>query len=158
MPIDQSIQFVRSVQVPTPAVGQEWSIACPGEAIWRVLMLRFRFVTSAVVDNRIVSLRVDDTTDAFLQLPSSNVETANSDQQYSSFPGAQAASLVATAWILPMPTDGIVLLPGFRLRSETRLIDVGDQYSAIRMLVEQYPTGPQKRATPTVPSFVTDKA
>lgn len=158
MPLGQDTQFLRVVTVAVPTAGADFVATCPGEAIWRVLGGRFVFTTSAAVANRLVSLILDDQTDSLLQTPAGAVQAAGAAQPYSLFPGSPSASLAGAPWLLPTPTDGLVMLPGHRLRSSTALIDVGDQYSAIKLYVEQYPTGPARRVTPSVTSYATDKA
>lgn len=151
--IDQNLQYLRVISVVQPAVGTEWVQAAPGQGFWRVLGLRFVLITDANVANRAVSLILDDQTDSLIQIPAGAVQINGVTQPYSLFPGSPSAALAGAPWLLPSPTDGLVLMPGFRLRSSTAAIQVGDQYSAIRLYVEELPVGPDRRVIPTVPTI-----
>lgn len=155
--IDQDLQYLRVVPVAPPAPGQEWSIAAPGQGYWRILAARWVLVTDANVANRHVSLLLDDQTDVLAGLPAGAVQAAGLTQSYSLFPGSPPGALAGAPWLLPAPTDGLVLMPGFRVRSSTVAIQVGDQYSAIRLYVEELPTGPRRRVIPTVPTVTTER-
>jgi hypothetical protein len=156
--ISQDVQYIRVVQVPTPAVGTDWSVAAPGQGLWRLLAFRYVFTTDANVANRLPSLIVDDGTSALLQVSAPAVQAAGIAQSYSGFPGSGGAALAGAPWLVPCPSDGILLLPGFRLRSSTTAIQVGDQFSAIALYIEELPTGPAVRVTPTVATITTEKA
>lgn len=152
------VQYYKAIAVPQPAAGAEWTMAAPGHATWRIVGLRYTLVTDANVANRVSTLIVDDQTDSLLQIPAGAVQAAGATQIYAGYAGSPSASLATAPWLLPCPSDGLVLLPGFRLRSSTVAIQVGDQYGAIRLYVEEYPNGPDTRRLPTVDSFVTGRA
>jgi len=158
VPIRLDAPEIEVVQIPAPGAGVEWSFVCPGDGARRIVGGAWTLTTSAVVDNRIATLTVDDQTNDLMRLVGNNVQVAATTQQNSFYCGSIAAFISGTAWTLPFPTDGVLLLPGWRLRSVTRLFDVGDAHSNIALYVVRYPNGPTNRVLPDVPTFLTDKA
>jgi hypothetical protein len=143
----------RVVAVNQPAAGAELSLTAQGLGAWQVLGLLFTFTASAVVANRQISLALDDGTTTIWRATTANVQAAASANTYQLYPQAIATALVAGLVNLAMPPEGLLLRRGWRLRTTTALIDVGDQYSAVSMWVQELPDGPDFVVDPTMPSY-----
>lgn len=133
-----------------PAAGAEFSIVAPGGSIWRIMSMAFTLTASAVVANRRITLLADDQTDVwFAQIASADL-VASSATRVGAFTGAAAGGVAGSVLNLPLPQDGLILMPGYRLRSSTSGIDVADQYSAIRFWAIEYPMGPNLEWLPSI--------
>lgn len=150
MPTKGPGPFLQVAQVAAPAAGAEFTLRAPGQGIWRVMSLAFTFVTSAVVANRRVSLLADDQTDVWFAAVSTVDLTATSTTRLSAYQGAAATGVAGSIVTVALPQDGLLLMPGYRLRSSTAGIDAGDQYSAIRAELIEYPEGPDLEWLPSV--------
>lgn len=147
------VAFPKQVRVDNPAAGADWRYTCPGQGIQRVVAMRAVLTTSAAVANRAVALVLSDGTDDFATIPSGAAIAASQTGVVSSIPGAPTVGAANGPLLLSAPTDGFLLLPGWSLRTATALIDVADQWSAVRLWVVEYPTGPTTRQTPDVPTI-----
>lgn len=147
------VAYLKQVTVTAPAAGADWRHTCPGQGIHRVVAMRAVLTTSAAVANRAVALVLSDGTDDFATIPAGAAIAASQTGVVATIPGAPAVGAANGPLLLPSPTDGFLLLPGWSLRTATGLIDVGDQWSAIRLWVVEYPTGPTTRQTPDVPTI-----
>lgn len=145
------VSFLQVASRPAPSAGAEFTLSAPGQGLWRVMSLAFTLTTSAVVANRRVALLADDATDVWFAAESTVDVAASLTTRFGAYPGAAAAGLAASVVNIPLPHGGLILQPGHRVRSSTTLIDAGDQYSAIRALVQEYPYGPEFEWLPTVP-------
>lgn len=151
MPTKNAYSFVQVVAVATPAAGAEFTLKAPGHGLWRVMSIAFTLVTSAIVANRRPALLADDGTDVFFASLSGVDLAATLTTRLAAFHGATAGGVAGSVVNFPLPGDGLILLPGYRLRSSTTAIDATDQYSAIRAVVHEYPYGPDFEWLPTVP-------
>lgn len=127
----------RVVQVPEPAAGADWTVTVPGGMQWYILSGTATLTTSATVDNRqpVITETVDGVT---------------------IWPGLQSLSFGAsTTKVIPVLLDGgfvsgaategdiflaapsNLLPPGTVIASDTALLQVGDQWSAISLWVEE---------------------
>lgn len=147
-------EFYKVQLVTTPAAGSEFSLTARGRGVWRVLSLAFTFTASAAVANRRVQLRADDGTTVWFAAPASLDIVAAGSAVFSAYGGAAGVGLTGASATIALPADGLLLLPGHRLRSATLNIDVGDTYTNIAALVEEFPTGPDFERLPTVDSLV----
>ncbi len=147
------VPFLKIVTLANPAAGADWRHTCPGNAIHRVVAARALLTASAAVANRLPSLVLSDGSDDFAASPVTTAVTAGLAVPISTFPGAPAGGALLTALTVASPTDGWQLLPGWSLRVATVALDVADQWSAIRLWVVEYSTGPNQRRTPDVPTF-----
>lgn len=136
------VPYYQLVRVPDPAPGAEWSIKAPGGEFWLVHHLHFRLVTSAAVANRVAHVIADDQTDAYMRVPTNTIVAASGSARYSGFPAAPQSTAIGGEVLFPLPDTGLRLPPGYRLRSITDAIDVADQYTEVRALVQVFPQGP----------------
>ncbi len=147
------VPYLRQVTVTNPAAGVDWRHTCPGQGIQRIVALRALFTASAAAANRIPAFVLSDGADDFATSPLLTAITANLATVISTWPGAGAIGPAAGPQTFGSPHDGWMLLPGWSLRPVTAAIDVADQWSAIRLWVVEYPTGPDVRVTPDVAMF-----
>lgn len=147
------VPYIKAVQVTQPAAGAEFSLTAPGQGLWRIVSLRAQFVASAAVATRIPSLILGTSDGGVAEFGSTGTITAGQTHRYSSFSGSPNMAGAGNLHLWAFPTDGALLLPGWTLTSSTEAIDVGDQWSIVRALVVEYPTGPALRLTPDVPYF-----
>lgn len=150
----QDVPYVKAVNVATPGAGAEFSLSGPGQGLWRVLSLRARLVASAAVATRVPTLLVGTSDGTVAQLVGTGSVAAGATADWSGFCGSVNVAGATAVHQWQFPTDGVLLLPGFTLSSLTAAIDVADQYSLVRALVVEYPTGPQWRLTPDVSAFI----
>jgi hypothetical protein len=140
--------LLRLITVPTPAAGAEFVVKAPGEGLWRMISIAAIFTASAAVANRRPSLLADDQTDVYWAAESTVDIAAAAAVRVCAYTGAVGAGLTGVLTNLPLPTEGLILQPGYRLRSSTALIDVADQWSAVRAQVMEYPNGPDYETLP----------
>lgn len=129
----------RTIRLATRAAGLEWELKAPGSAYWRVISVTARLVTSAVVANRQVSLIGDDQTNTFFTQGFSSAQAASLTVDYCAHTGGSSI-LAGTTATAPLPHAGLLLIPGYRLRSSTALLDAGDQWSLVTALVDEIPS------------------
>lgn len=150
MGVKQNVPYLRQVLVATPAAGAEWVITGPGQGLWRVVSVAFTLTTDATVANRGVVLVVDDGTTVIARTGAGAVQAASLTQNYGAAVGTHTGA-AGTALNVPLHNPyGVLLQPGWRLRTETVNLQAGDQYSAIAALVEEFPNGPGMEWQPTV--------
>lgn len=130
----------RVVRITQPAAGADWTLQATGAATLRVVSLRARFVTSAAVANRQVHLVADNSEDQWYREEAVAVQTATSTTNYCAHTGATPGGVLGGTFTLPLPSAGLLLLPGFRLSVVTSAIDVADQWSLITALVDETPS------------------
>lgn len=131
-------RLFRVVTGADPPANTEVSVTVPGGAVWEVLTVRLTLVCDANVANRRTSILFDDGTTTFFQQQTTGPVGAGSST------GASFARLLGT-------TDGatfnieahgslpdLPLLPGFRIRTSTLNLQVGDNYGAPVLYVAEY--------------------
>lgn len=151
------VPTLKQITVANPGAGVDWRHTCPGIALRRIIALRALFTASAAAANRVPTLVLSDGSDDFAASGVATAITANQATAVSTFSGAPAAGLQTGAFTIAAPTDGWLLLPGWSLRAVTAALDAGDAWTAIRLWVVDYPTGPTWRLTPDVASFIEPK-
>ena len=131
-------RLVKPIIVPNPAVGTEILVKVPGGVIWEVLSLRFRLVTSAAVANRVVNvIYTDNDNTEYVRMPTHTNQAASATVDFNFWPGV-ATEVVTTPMVFAIPTPPIPMVAGYRIQTATAAIDVGDQYSAVRLLVREW--------------------
>ncbi len=136
----------RTVLVPNPAAGVDWSVAVPGGKLWVVDSITAVLATSAVVANRFANLIVSDGSADVFSLPPNAAQAASLARTLSwvstysgpsTFTNGNRWSNGFPSWYL----DG-----GYTIRTVTQAIDAGDQWSAIALVVDQYEVRGLERA------------
>lgn len=129
-----------------PGAGAEATVTVPAGKWWRVYAIHLKLVTSATVANRIARLIFDNGTNPIYKASNDLAHAATQTTEYSftrasTADAAQAAASVARVYPIP----DLVLAPGYRVRTVTDAIQVGDQYSEFTLLVEEHSSDPTIR-------------
>ncbi len=128
---------IRSITGTTPAAGAEISETVPTFAKWQLLAIRIILVASGVAGNRTVILNFDDGTNVFARQGNINFQPASSTVDYNFAPNYAGVVGLASTVYLQMPNP-LFLMPGFRIRTTTTGIDVGDQYASPKYVVQEW--------------------
>lgn len=130
---------VRSIAGSAPAAGAEISETVPAGVRWQLLGMKYQLVASATVANRQSTLLVDDGTTTLFYAGGDPSQPASSTFLYSYGQGyggvLSGGATNAIGRSFPSPN---FLIPGFRLRTQTASIQVGDQYSSIQYVVREW--------------------
>lgn len=140
----------RVLKQSSPTVATDWTITAPGNLVLRVVSLVARLVTDANVANRQVSFSADDGTNTWWATLFSAAQAAGATVDYVIHTAATRDGTATVLLSAPIPSQGLLLHPGNRLVAATTNKQVGDQWSAIRALVDEIPTD-----TPMAGDFVT---
>jgi hypothetical protein len=138
-PIISSVQgtgIVRAFGGTDPAAGVEISETVPTGARWRLYSFFATLVTSAVVNNRTVTLIIDDGVNTLWTCDASAAQAATLTRNYEAYTTGVAPDLTGSTFRLPAPFP-MDLVAGSRIRTSTALLDVGDNWSAPRLMVEE---------------------
>jgi len=131
---------IRAIVGTDPAAGAELSETVPAGARWRLLALNATLVTDANVANRRPVFYVDDGTNVLLNVGTVTDITASSTIPVNVHPGIGNPISSAGVHDVPLP-PGLMLLAGYRIRTVTTLLQAGDNWSAPRLLVEEWLEG-----------------
>lgn len=132
----------RPIAAQTPAVGAGFGLTPNTVGAWRILGLSFLFTTSAVVANRHVNLSLSDGTTITWRGTAAQDQAATLQTFYQLYPLATPTNVVAGLLNIQLPPDGLWLPKGWTLAVSATGIDVGDQFSAITLDVQEHPDGP----------------
>lgn len=133
-------RLITEVLIPAPGAGVEVSKAVPAGEIWELLGVSYRLTTSAVVANRRSSLRVRDPNGQLIgQVDGPAVQAAGIVQDYC-YECGSIPPVAAVVFTAPLPVQSIALPSGFVISTITQLLDVGDAYSNIALMVRQWST------------------
>lgn len=128
---------IRSFTGTTPGAGAEISETVPIGAKWRLRSFNLKLTTTAVAGAREIQLFIDDGTNVVFRMGAGSSQIASLSPNYSYFPGGQFynSNNLNKSSILPIDC---IIMPGYRIRTSTVGIDVGDQYSAVQYEVEEW--------------------
>jgi len=129
---------LRSVLGTDPAVGVEVSETVPTNTRWLLRGMRVTLVTDATVIARTVRLLIDDGANTLFLLPAQTNQSASYSFNYHAVPLGYQPAAVGLEITIPLPPVGILLLQGWRIRTLTSNFQVGDDYGAPRMLIEEW--------------------
>lgn len=135
--------FTEAVPVASPAAGADFTYEVGSRYVERPVALCFNLVTSAVVASRqvVVSIR-DENSISLAKIPAGGTQAASLTRTYSYFDRmGQAQAVASNTFLAPLP--GIFMLPGWEIDVAVSSIDVGDQISNVRLLLERFDTGPE---------------
>jgi hypothetical protein len=131
-------RLVTEIVIPAPGAGVEVTQAVPAGEIWELLGASYRLTTSAVVANRRSSLRVRDPNGRLIdQDDAAAVQAAGVAVDYV-YDLLAAPPVSAVVQSMPLPAPYMPLPPGFVISTITQLLDVGDAYSNITLMVRQW--------------------
>jgi hypothetical protein len=128
---------LRTIAGTDPAANTECSDTVPTGARWRLVSARFPLVTSGVAANRFVSIVLDDGTTNFFQSCTNTAHVASVTISHVFADGLGAFGTTAVTYIGPLPRNPL-LLAGWRIRTITQALDVGDNYGAPEYCVEEW--------------------
>lgn len=130
--------LVRSVAGTDPAAGIEVSETVPTGARWRLFALRAELITSVVVANRRPHVVIDDGVNTLFDVSVPNTVPASSTREYSfvaGYPITQDLGFNEVTVPLPALLD---LMAGYRIRTRTEGLDVGDNWNTVRLYVMEW--------------------
>lgn len=129
---------VRSISGTNPGANGEISETVPTNTMWRLIGFHFQLVTDANVATRRVILVIDDGSATLMRVEAPTSQAASQTRNYSWLSGQGSAG---TSQVIDMeqalPTD-LYLPQGFRIRTETDNLQVGDDFGAPRIFVEEW--------------------
>lgn len=136
----------RTITVPDPPAGTEWSVTVPGGVVWRVLMGRFTLSTGATGSGREVGLFIRDGSVEVGRTWSQVNQAVSTVAIYGFFPGASPVGFSFAGLGLLIPWPDVLLLAGYTIGSGTLSLGAADQYSGIALLVEEHQVRGLERA------------
>lgn len=129
----------RTLPVTAPAAGAEWSFPNNRGAVLWIYALTQRLVTSAVVATRTPTVRVLSGLEIVHIFTTAQNQAASLDRRIAAYNGANHADSATGGNRLAWPVDGVRLLNGWTVASNTPGMDVGDQYSEILIHCVEFP-------------------
>jgi hypothetical protein len=139
----------RVITVPTPAVAVGWSAQVDDGLLWMVQSIFATFVADANAATRTFNVAMTDGNATIYTTGSITTATAGVTRNICAAPGNTGGSSGGAPVMLPLPSRGLVMLPGWVLSMGATNLQVGDQFSAIRILVDGYPLHPQSGLYPS---------
>lgn len=130
-------RIYRIHEVADPAAGAEWSVDVPGDDVWLVHTVSFRLVTSGAGGNRLPRLIADDGTIDWLTLAARNQQGVSASRTYTFVEGYGESYAIVDLDTSMLPAGGVLLQPGWGLRTVTNGIESGDQYSRVRLAITE---------------------
>lgn len=128
---------LHSLQVTNPAAGADWTLTCANKQRLRIDSFAAVFVASATVASRNIQIIVDDGANLMWadDTPTTVAAgaTVNLTVTQTNIPTGVVASILHC--VIP---PALALASGWRLRSSTQNIQVGDQWSNIFFNVEEW--------------------
>lgn len=143
-PIRSSLEgagALRTIAGTTPAAGAEISETVPTGARWELLNFTYTLVTSATVANRDSALVIDDGANVLYTSAAQAVQTASTTRIYHHVQGYGAPFVDSSNRFTSVFPTGLRLAAGYRLRTSTSAIQVGDQYGAPIYTVREWIEG-----------------
>lgn len=129
--------YLRSVTGTDPAAGAEVTEAVPTGARWRLISLKVLLTASAQAANRRTRFLIDDGTTIYFRTRSATDQTANQAIHHTFATVGDTLTTSASTSVIASP--GLLYLPaGHRILTDTFNLDVGDDYGAPQMLVEEW--------------------
>lgn len=134
--------WVDYLDVAQPAAGANATVQVPGQFGMRVLAARATLATDANAANRLLSLDyINANSVTRVRNCASVVWTANTTAQAFIWNHAWALSEWNTNTPVLMPVLPLLLPPGWLIRFTVDSVQVGDQLSALSLVVLKVPTG-----------------
>jgi len=132
------------VAIANPGAGAEFGVTVPAGARWELVAVSILLTTSAVVANRQPRLVIDDGGTIVYEAASPVAITAGLAIRLSWGAGAGGPIVadIATGGAVSSPIPNDLYLPrGYRIRSVTGALDVGDAYTTGAVLVREWQDG-----------------
>lgn len=136
----------RTIAVPDPAAGAQWSVAVPGGVIWRILAGRGQFVTSAAARNREVGITYTDGSAEFCRSWTMLNQAASSSFVYGFFPMAGTVGFGYGNIGISFPIPDLALYPGSVVSSVVVNMDANDFWQGVVLAIDEYQVRGLERA------------
>jgi hypothetical protein len=129
--------MIQQTVVTNPAAGADWIYQTVALTRQRIQSISAQLVTSAVVANRQVQINLPSGAISGFIAPSPSVQPASTTFRYSFVPGLNSIALLANLVVVPLPPNLVVNFSQ-TIRTNTTLIDAGDQWQNIVVLSEDW--------------------
>lgn len=128
---------IRSILGTDPAVNTEILETVPANARWRLLAVTFSLVADVNVANREVNLTIDDGAAVVARIASGTAQTAGQTRDYTFARNVQRGA-PAAGQVINAPLPDAMLMGGYRIQTATTNRQVGDNYGAPQLWVEEW--------------------
>ncbi|MGH9622517.1 MAG: hypothetical protein ACRD45_22770 [Bryobacteraceae bacterium] len=134
-----AVGWQEPVYIPDPAAGANWKYTVDGRYSERLVSVRFTFTASAVVADRFPLVHLADANGRVVggYFAGSNI-AASVVQTVTLSPGNQVVSNYGPTEVFGFLPD-LLVPPGWAWSSSVPGVDVGDQISAITLIVQRFP-------------------
>lgn len=129
--------WIHSLNVANPAAGTDWLFTVPANARMRIVSLQAQLATSAAVANRNVQIFVNDGVNPYWTHGVAATIPASTTDQITATTTNAPPEVVTTTQEMVLP-PGLILPGGHKIGTSTVNIQVGDQWSIIWFLVEEW--------------------
>jgi len=129
--------MLRTIAGTNPAAGAEISETVPTNARWRLRAMQFNLTADANVANRRVVIQVDDGSNVLFQVQAQENQVASSTEGYHAAAWGTLVTTFGTIHQVSLPPD-LMLFQGWRILTTTTNLQTGDNFTAPRMLVEEW--------------------
>lgn len=139
-PIESSINGpgrIRSITGTNPAANVEISEVVPVGTRWRLISWQATLVADANVATRTAELIIDDGTTVIVPAFPNVNQTAGQTMTYTAGVFGSFGSVAGAFNLIALP-ESLMLAAGFRIRTSTTNRQVGDDWTAPQMLVEEW--------------------
>lgn len=138
--VNTNIAVRKVVTAANPAAGAEVLATVPVGKWWDILAVKFVLVTSAAAANRRPALTIDDGTTEFWRWRAGVDQAASLTRTYQFLAQLNVEVDRSTTFNeMYEPLDeGLVLGPGYRIKTVTQALDVADDYGAPVLYVVEY--------------------
>lgn len=133
--------YTRTVTVANPSAGAEWTITCPTNAHWKLLGVRATLAAVGAANRNPVLLLDDGSANVWSSPPATTAQVAATTVSYSWAPGLFDRSVTPAAGNIQACVSipfGAEFQEGGRIRVSTPGLQVGDTWTAINALVEEW--------------------
>lgn len=139
--IESSVEgpgLIRSILGTDPAAGVEISETVPTNARWRLLAIRFTFVTDATAATRAVTLVMTHGASNEINAHNGGTQTASVTQNYNFANGYPLNTLGTSGMSLAVLPTRLLLPQAGTITTVTTALQAGDNFSAPSLLVEEW--------------------
>jgi hypothetical protein len=126
----------RVITGANPAAGAEISVTVPDNCRWRLLGMKFTLVTAAAAATRQVHIVISDGTTVVADYPAGGTQIISLTRTYYAAVFGVNNALITASEYVNLPPD-IILTAGWKIATVTDAMDVGDDYGAPALYVEE---------------------
>lgn len=120
-----------------PAAGADISETVPTDARWRFMSISSRLVTDANVASRRNVWIFDDGTNAYFETPETSSQAASTTERHTLAAVGHSRGVLITRHVEPGPPE-MYLAAGDRIRTDVASIQVGDNWEAPQIHIEEW--------------------